>query len=87
MSRRTCDASSNSSILESTGGAYSLHSVKQEREVRKVKGLQEKLKSAFRWLVKHVKITSRDLNELERGEHDDNRKPKSAMEVKLKWEF
>ena len=64
-----------------------MHSGKQEREVRKVKGLSEKLKSAFRWLVKHVKITSRDLNKLERGEHDDNRKPKPAVEVKLKWDF
>ena len=39
-----------------------MHSGKQEREVRKVKGLPEKLNSAFRWLVKHVKIASRDLN-------------------------
>ena len=52
-----------------------------------MKGLPEKLKSAFRWLAKHVKISSRDLNKLERGEHDDNRKPKSAVEVKLKWNF
>ena len=49
--------------------------------------MTEKLKIAFRWLVKHVKIARRDLNKLERGEHDDSRKPKPAMEVKLKWEF
>ena len=49
--------------------------------------MTEKLKSAFRWLVKHVTVSSRDLNKLERHEHDDSRKPKPAMEVKLKWEF
>ena len=64
-----------------------MHSGKQEREVRKVKGLPEKLVEIAKWLVKHVKISSRDLNKLERGEHDDSRKPKPAMEVKLKWEF
>ena len=52
-----------------------------------MKGLPEKLNSAFRWLVKHVTVSSRDLNKLERGEHDDNRKPKPAVEVKLKWDF
>ena len=64
-----------------------MHSGKQEREARQVKGLSEKLNSAFRWLVKHVIVSSRDLNKLERGEHDDNRKPKPAMEVKLGWRF
>ena len=64
-----------------------MHSGKQEREARQVKGLSEKLNSAFRWLVKHVKISSRDLNKLERHEHDDSRKPKPAMEVKLGWRF
>ena len=52
-----------------------------------MKGLSEKLNSALRWLVKHVTFSSRDLNKLERGEHDDNRKPKQAMEVKLKLDF
>ena len=64
-----------------------MHSGKQEREVRKVKCLSEKLNSALRWLVKHVTVSSRDLNKLERGEHDDNRKPNSAVEVKLGWRF
>ena len=49
--------------------------------------MRETLVKIAKWLVKRVKISSRDLNRLERGEHDDNRKPKSAMEVKLKWEF
>ena len=49
--------------------------------------MRDTLKSAFRWLVKHVTISNRDLNKLERGEHDDNRKPKTAVEVKLKWDF
>ena len=49
--------------------------------------MREKLVEIAKWLVKHVKISSRDLNRLERGEHDDNRKPKSAVEVKLKWDF
>lgn len=41
-----------------------MHSGKQEQEVRKVKDLPETLKSAFRWLVKHVTVSSRDLNAL-----------------------
>ena len=49
--------------------------------------MRETLVKIAKWLVKHVKITSRDLNKLERGEHDDNRKPKQAMEVKLKLDF
>ena len=49
--------------------------------------MTEKLVEIAKWLVKRVKISSRDLNRLERGEHDDNRKPKSAVEVKLKWDF
>ena len=49
--------------------------------------MREKLVEIAKWLVKHVKISSRDLNKLERGEHDDNRKPKPAMEVKLGWRF
>lgn len=49
--------------------------------------MREKLVNFAKWLVKHVKISSRDLNKLERGEHDDSRKPKSAVEVKLKWDF
>ena len=49
--------------------------------------MTEKLVEIAKWLAKHVKIASRDLNKLERHEHDDNRKPKPAMEVKLKWEF
>ena len=49
--------------------------------------MREKLVNFAKWLVKHVTISSRDLNKLERGEHDDNRKPKSAVEVKLKWDF
>ena len=49
--------------------------------------MRETLVKIAKWLVKHVKISSRDLNKLERGEHDDNRKPKSAVEVKLKWDF
>ena len=49
--------------------------------------MTEKLMKIAKWLVKHVKITSKDLNKLERGEHDDNRKPKSAVEVKLMWDF
>ena len=49
--------------------------------------MREKLVDFAKWLVKHVKISSRDLNKLERGEHDDGRKPKPAMEVKLKLEF
>ena len=49
--------------------------------------MTETLVKIAKWLVKHVKISSRDLNKLERGEHDDNRKPKSAAEVKLKWDF
>ena len=47
----------------------------------------ETLVKIAKWLVKHVKISSRDLNKLERHEHDDSRKPKPAMEVKLKLEF
>ena len=49
--------------------------------------MTEKLVKIAKWLVKHVKIASRDLNKLERGEHDDNRKPKPAVEVNLKWDF
>ena len=49
--------------------------------------MTEKLVEIAKWLASHVKIASRDLNKLERGEYDDNRKPKPAMEVKLKWEF
>ena len=49
--------------------------------------MTETLVKIAKWLAKHVKISSRDLNKLERGEHDDNRKPKSAVEVKLKWDF
>ena len=49
--------------------------------------MTEKLMKIAKWLVKHVTVSSRDLNKLERGEHDDNRKPNPAMEVKLKWEF
>ena len=49
--------------------------------------MTEKLVNAAKWLASHVKIASRDLNKLERGEHDDNRKPKSAVEVKLKFDF
>ena len=49
--------------------------------------MRDKLVEIAKWLVKHVKIASRDLNKLERGEHDDNRKPKTAVEVKLKWDF
>ena len=49
--------------------------------------MTEKLVNVAKWLVKHVTFSSRDLNKLERGEHDDNRKPKPAVEVKLKWEF
>ena len=82
MSRRICDASSNSSVLESTSGACALHSGEQV-----VKQMRETLVKIAKWLVRHVKIYSRDLNRLERGEHDDNRKPKSAVEVKLKWDF
>ena len=52
-----------------------------------MKGLSETPNSAGRWLLKHVRVASRDLTKLERGEHDDNRKPKSAVEVKLKWDF
>ena len=39
-----------------------MHSGKQEREVRKVKGLTEKLVDIAKWLVKHVTVSSRDLN-------------------------
>ena len=49
--------------------------------------MREKLVEIAKWLVKHVTFSSRDLNKLERGEHDDNRKPKPAVEVKLKWDF
>ena len=49
--------------------------------------MTDKLVEIVKWLVKHVKISSRDLNKLERHEHDDSRKPKPAMEVKLKWGF
>ena len=49
--------------------------------------MTETLVKVAKWLVKHVIVSSRDLNKLERGEHDDNRKPKPAMEVKLKLEF
>ena len=49
--------------------------------------MTDKLVEIAKWLAKHVKIASRDLNKLERGEHDDNRKPKSAVEVKLGWRF
>ena len=49
--------------------------------------MRETLVKIAKWLVKHVTVSSRDLNRLERGEHDDSRKPKSAVEVKLKWDF
>ena len=64
-----------------------MHSGKQEREVRKVKGLSEKLNSALRWLVKHVTVTSRDLNASQPRERDEERKPHSASEIRIKWEF
>ena len=49
--------------------------------------MRETLVKIAKWLVKHVTVSSRDLNKLERGEHDDSRKPKQAMEVKLGWRF
>lgn len=39
-----------------------MHSSKQEREARQVKGLSEKLVNFAKWLVKHVTVSSRDLN-------------------------
>ena len=35
--------------------------------------MTEKLVEIAKWLVKHVKIASRDLNKLERGEHEEER--------------
>ena len=49
--------------------------------------MTEKLVNVAKWLVKQVTFASRGLNKIERGEHDDNRKPKPAVEVKLKWDF
>ena len=39
-----------------------MHSGKQEREARQVKCLSEKLVKVAKWLVKHVTVSSRDLN-------------------------
>ena len=49
--------------------------------------MRDKLVEIAKWLAKHVKIASRDLNKLERGEHDDGRKPHSASEIRIKLEF
>ena len=64
-----------------------MHSGKQEREARQVKGLSEKLNSAFRWLVKHVKIARRDLNAIQPHEREEEREPHVASELRLKWDF
>ena len=64
-----------------------MHSGKQEREARQVKGLSEKLKSAFRWLVKHVTISSRDLNASQPREREEEREPHVAREIRIKFDF
>ena len=87
MSRRICDARSYSSVLESVSGAGALYSGKQEREARQVKSLSEKLNSALRWLVKHVTVSSRDLNAVQPHEREEEREPHVAREIRLKWDF
>ena len=64
-----------------------MHSGKQEREVRKVKGLSEKLVEIAKWLVKHVTVSSRDLNASQPREREEEREPHVAREIRLKWDF
>ena len=52
-----------------------------------MKGLSEKLNSAFRWLLKHVRISSRDLNAVQPREREEEREPRVAREIRLKWDF
>ena len=49
--------------------------------------MREKLVKIAKWLVKHVTVSSRDLNKLERGEHEEEREPHVAREIRIKWDF
>lgn len=52
-----------------------------------MKGLPEKLVNVVKWLVKRVKISSRDLNASQPHEREEEREPHVAREIRIKWDF
>lgn len=49
--------------------------------------MTETLVKIAKWLAKHVKITSRDLNASQPRERDEERRPHSASEIRIKFDF
>lgn len=49
--------------------------------------MRETLVKVAKWLAKHVKIARRDLNAIQPHEREEERKPHSASEIRIKWEF
>ena len=45
------------------------------------------MKKAIKWIIKHVRFRSRDLNAVQPSEHFEERKPVKAHEICIKWEF
>ena len=49
--------------------------------------MTDKLVKIAKWLAKHVKIASRDLNASQPREREEEREPHVAREIQLKWDF
>ena len=48
--------------------------------------MTETLVKIAKWLVKHVKISSRDLNASQPREREEEREPHVAREIRIKWD-
>ena len=49
--------------------------------------MTEKLVKIAKWLAKHVRISSRDLNAVQPREREEEREPHVARELQIKWDF